>query len=48
LKKLETSQLKVFKKLLKIDTTYITRVSPNVSIFNRINTMMEEEGKGKE
>ena len=47
LKKLETFQLKVLRKILKIETTYINRVNSNVSIFNRINTMMEEEGKSK-
>ena len=47
LKKPETVQLKVLRKILKIETTYINRVNSNVSIFNRINTMMEEEGKNK-
>jgi len=47
LKKLETFQLKVLRKILKIETTYINRVNSNASIFNRINTMMEEEGKTK-
>ena len=47
LKKLETFQLKVLRKILKIDTTYINRVNSNSSVFNRINTMMEEEGKSK-
>jgi len=47
LKKLETFQLKVLRKILKIDTTYINRVNSNASIFNRINTTMEAEGKSK-
>ena len=47
LKKLETFQLKVLRKIFKIDTTYINRVNSNASIFNRINTMMEEEGRSK-
>ena len=47
LKKLETFQLKVLRKILKIDTTYINRVNTNNSIFNRIDTMMEEGGKNK-
>ena len=47
LKKLETFQLKVLRKILKIDTTYINRVNSNASVFNRINTMMEEEGRRK-
>ena len=32
---------------MKIDTTYINRVNSNASVFNRINTMMEEEGRSK-
>merc|ERR1711966_616074 len=47
LKKLETFQSKVLRKIFKIDTTYINRVNSNVSIFNRINTMMEQEGRRK-
>ena len=47
LKKLETFQLQVLRKILKIDTTYINRVNSNASIFNRINTTMEAEGKSK-
>ena len=47
LKKLETSQLKVFRNILKIETTYINRVNSKTSIFNRINTMMEEQGNNK-
>ena len=46
-KQLETFQLKVLRKIFKIDTTYINRVNIDISIFNRINTMMEEEGKRK-
>jgi hypothetical protein len=48
LKTLETFQLKVLRKMLKIDTTYINRANSNITIFNRINSMMEEEGKEKE
>ena len=40
LKKLETFQLKVVGEISKIDTTSINRVNSNISIFNRINTMM--------
>jgi len=47
LKKLEAVQLKVPRKILKIGTTYINRVNTNAGIFNRINTMMEEEGRKK-
>ena len=47
LKSLETFQLKVLRFCLEIDTTYINRVNSNVSVFNRINTMMEEEGRRK-
>ena len=46
-KTFETFQIKVLRKILKIDTTYINRVNSNISIFNRINTMMEEEGRNK-
>ena len=37
----------MLRKILKIDTTYINRVNSNASIFNRINTMMEGEGRRK-
>ena len=37
----------MLRKILKIDTTYINRVNSNVSVFNRINTMVEDEGKSK-
>ena len=32
---------------MKIDTIYIHRVNTNAGIFNRINNMMETEGKKK-
>ena len=47
LKKLETFQLRILRKIVNIDTTYINRVDTNISTFHRINTMMEEEGRRK-
>ena len=47
LKKIETFQLKVLRKILKINTTYINRVNTNASVYNKINNLMEEEGKSK-
>jgi hypothetical protein len=47
LNKIETFQLKVRGKMLKIDTTYINRVNTNESVSNIINILMEEEGRRK-
>ena len=45
---METLQLKVLREILEIKTTYINRVNSNkISISNRVNTMMEEEGRTK-
>ena len=30
-----------------MDTTYINRVNTNISVYNKINTLMEREGKRK-
>ena len=45
LKKLETFQLKVLRKILKLDTTYINRTNSNAHVFHRINSLMEEAGR---
>ena len=47
LKKLETFQLKLLRNKPKIDTIYTNRVNSNGSIFNKVNTMMVEEGRKK-
>ena len=46
-KKLETLQLKVLRKILKLDTTYINRVNTNDTIFESVNQKIKAEGKKK-
>ena len=47
IKEIRNLPIKSPEKIFKIDTTYINRVNSNISVFSRINTMMEEEGKRK-
>ena len=47
LKRLEVFQLKVLRKILKIETTYINRANTNQNIFDRINNEMENENRKK-
>ena len=44
-KKLEIFQLKVLRKIFRLDTTYINRANNNNHVFSLANTKMEEEGK---
>ena len=44
-KRLETFQLKVLRKILKIDTTYVDRANTNQLVFNTANQKMAEERK---
>ena len=39
--------IKSTEKNIKMDTTYINRVNTNISVYNKINTLMEREGKRK-
>ena len=46
-KRLETFQLKVLRKILRLDTTYIDRLNTNSSVFQTATDKMETEGKHK-
>ena len=46
-KKLETFQLKVLRKILKMDTTFVDRANTNQIVFNTANHKMAEEGNRK-
>jgi len=46
-KKLETFQLKVLRKILKMDTTFVNRNNTNNCVFQQANQRLEEEGKRK-
>ena len=46
-KKLDTFQLKVLRKILRMDTTYIDRANTNTVVINKANTTMENEGRKK-
>ena len=45
MKRLETFQLKVLRKILRNDTTYVDRRNTNQTVFDRANQKLEEEGK---
>ena len=47
LKRLETIQLKVLRKILRMDTTYINRENTNEKVFGTANQNIEEEGRKK-
>ena len=42
-KRMETLQLKVLRRILRLSTTYIDRERNNHSIFDRTNQAIEEE-----
>ena len=46
-KKLEIFQLKVLRKMLKMETTYINRASTNETIYRKVNEKIAAEGKRK-
>jgi hypothetical protein len=46
-KRMETLQLKVLRKILRISTTYIDRENNNQSIFDRTNLAMKEQNNRK-
>ena len=46
-KRMETLQLKVLRKCLRLNTTYIDRENNNHSIFESTNQAIEEENTGK-
>ena len=45
---METLQLKVFRNILRIHTTYIDRENNNQSIFDRTNLAMREQNTRKQ
>ena len=47
LKRLETFQLKVLRKILKLDTTYVNRENTNETVFRQANEKLAEEGGRK-
>jgi len=47
LKRIETFQLKVLRKILRMDTTYIDRRNTNQTVFDRANQQLKNEGKTK-
>ena len=47
LKRVETFQLKVLRKILRMNTTYIDRSNTNQHVFGTANRKMKEEGKSK-
>ena len=46
-KRLETLQLKVLRKILKVDTTFINRGNTNQKLFRDANQQIREEGHRK-
>ena len=47
LKRIETFQLKVLRKILRMDTTYINRENTNSKVFEEANNRSNEERKRK-
>jgi len=47
LKRVETFQLKVLRKILKMDTTYINRANTNNKVYATANQQLQEEGSNK-
>ena len=47
LKRLETIQLKVLRKILRLNTTYIDRENTNEKVFEKANDDIRNEGKRK-
>ena len=48
LRRIEVFQLKVLRKILKIDTTFIDRAKTNKVVFELANQQLEAEGKHKQ
>ena len=46
-KKMETLQLKVLRKILRINTTFIDRENNNLSIYQRTNQVMKDENPNR-
>jgi hypothetical protein len=44
LRKLTAFRLKGFRKVLKLDTTYVNRQSSHELVFNKVNSTIREEG----
>ena len=47
LKRIETFQLKVLRKILRLDTTYVNRENTNAKVFEKANQDIIQEGKRK-
>ena len=47
LNRIETLQLKVFRKILRMDITYINRANTNNRVFEEANKQSNEERKRK-
>ena len=46
-KKLDVFQLKVLRKIFRIDTTFVNRANTNEVVINKANEKMREEGRRK-
>ena len=47
LKRAETLQLKILRKILRLDTTYINRDNTNEKVYEEANKKLKEEGRKK-